>query len=112
MAFNFREKLASSIKGLLSAKIIRPSISPWASPIVVIINKNGEEIRLCFDYRRLHQLTRLMVYPRSLIIELLQDMDKALWYFSLELANGFGVLEMAERASIIFASITPSGLFE
>ena len=53
-----------------------------------------------------------MVYPRSLIIELLQDMDKALWYFSLELANGFGVLEMAERASIIFASITHSGLFE
>ena len=52
VAPKFREKLADLIKGLLSAKIIRPSISPWASPIVVIIKKHGEYIRLCITYRR------------------------------------------------------------
>ena len=49
VAPKFREKLAGLIKGLLSAKIIRPSTSPWASPIVVIIKKNGEDIRLCIE---------------------------------------------------------------
>ena len=39
----YREKLADFIKGLLSAKNIRPSTSPWFSPIVVIITKNGED---------------------------------------------------------------------
>ena len=52
-----REKLTDLIKGLLSAKIIRPSTSPWASPMVVIIKNNGEYIRLCIDYRRVNQLT-------------------------------------------------------
>ncbi|OWY90790.1 LOW QUALITY PROTEIN: reverse transcriptase [Phytophthora megakarya] len=45
----FREKLADL--GLLSAKMINYSRSPWASPIVVIIKKNGVDIRLCIDYR-------------------------------------------------------------
>ena len=85
VAPKFRKKSADLIKGLLLAKIIRPSTSPWASPIVVIIKKNGVDIRLCIDYRRVNQLTRLMVYPMPLISELLQDMDKALWYCSLDM---------------------------
>ena len=112
VAPKFREKLADLIKGLLSAKIIRPSTSPWASPIVVIIKKNGVDIRLCIDYRRVNQLTRLMVYPMPLISELLQDMDKAMWFCSLDMASGFWVVEMTERARMISAFITPSGLFE
>ncbi|EGZ10864.1 hypothetical protein PHYSODRAFT_337636 [Phytophthora sojae] len=42
----FREKVADLIKGLLSARMIQKSKSPWASPIVVIIKKNGVDIRL------------------------------------------------------------------
>ena len=74
----FREKLADLIKGLFSAMIIRPSTSPWASLIVIVIKKNGEDNRLCIDDRRVNQLTIWMVYPMPLITELLQDMDNAL----------------------------------
>ena len=37
VAPKFREKLADIVRELLSAKNIQPSISPWSSPIVVII---------------------------------------------------------------------------
>ena len=80
VAPKFCKKLADLIKGLLTAQIILPSTYPWASPIVVIITKNGEDIRLCIDYRRVNYLTRLMVYPMLLISDLLNDMDKDLWY--------------------------------
>ncbi|POM67275.1 Reverse transcriptase, partial [Phytophthora palmivora] len=60
VAIQFREKLYQLIKGLLSARMIRHSTSPWASPIVVIIKKNGIDIRLCFDYRLVNSLARLM----------------------------------------------------
>ncbi|OWY95975.1 reverse transcriptase, partial [Phytophthora megakarya] len=40
LQIQFREKLAELIMGLLSAKMINHSRSPWASPIVVIIKKN------------------------------------------------------------------------
>ena len=71
VAPKLREKLADFIKRLLSAKIIRPSTLPWASPIVVIIKRTGEYIRIGIDYRQINQLTRLMVYPMPLISEIL-----------------------------------------
>ena len=74
--------------------------------MVMFIKKNGEDIRLCIDYRRVNHLTRLMVYPMPLISELLQDMDKAKWYCSLGMASGFWVVEMVERARAISALIT------
>ena len=50
VAPKYREKLSDLIKGLLAAKIVQPYTSPWASPIVVIIRKNGVDIHLCIDY--------------------------------------------------------------
>ncbi|GMF47169.1 unnamed protein product [Phytophthora fragariaefolia] len=112
VAPQFREKFFQLIKGLLSAKIIQHSTSPWASPIVVIIKKNGIDIRLCIDYRLVNSLTRLMVYPMPLINDLLDDLDKVLWYCSLDMASGFWVVSMTDRARAISAFITPFGLFE
>eukprot|EP00644_Phytophthora_capsici_P019170 jgi/Phyca11/133735/e_gw1.692.3.1 len=94
VAPQYREKLSDLIKGLLAAKIIVPSTSPWASPIVIIIKKNGVDIRLCIDYRLVNSLTRLMVYPMPLINDLLEDLDKVLWYCSLDMASGFWVVQM------------------
>ncbi|OWY92782.1 reverse transcriptase [Phytophthora megakarya] len=94
----FREKIAALIKGLLAAEIIRPSTSPWASPIVIFRKSNGVAIRLCIDYKLVNSLTRLMGYPMSLISDLLEDLDKALRYCSLDMASGFWVVPMTDRA--------------
>ena len=59
-----------------------------------------------------NQLTRLMLYPIPLISELLEDMDRAMWSWSLDMASGFWVVEMTEWARIFSAFITPSGLYE
>ncbi|KAE9012706.1 hypothetical protein PR001_g15594 [Phytophthora rubi] len=112
VAPQFREKLSDLIKGLLGARIIKMSTSPWASPIVVIIKKNGIDIRLCIDYRLVNSLTRLMIYPMPLINALLENLDKVLWYCSLDMASGFWVVTMTDRARAISAFITPFGLFE
>ncbi|POM61697.1 hypothetical protein PHPALM_29250, partial [Phytophthora palmivora] len=79
IAPRFCEKLLDLIKGLLSAKMISYSRSPWSSPIVVIVKKNGVDIRLCIDYRLVNSLTQLMIYPMPLINDLLEDLDKVLY---------------------------------
>ncbi|GMG15062.1 unnamed protein product [Phytophthora fragariaefolia] len=112
VAPQFREKLSDLIKSLLSAKMITPSASPWASPIVIIIKKNGVDIRLCIDYRLVNSLTRLTVYPMPMINGLLEDLDKVLWYCSLDMVSDFLVVSMTERARKISAFITPFGPFE
>ncbi|POM79741.1 Reverse transcriptase, partial [Phytophthora palmivora] len=93
-------------------KMISYSRSPWASPIVVIVKKNGVDIRLCIDYRLVNSLTQLKVYPMPLINDLLEDLDKVLWYCSLDMASGFWVVTMTDRARAISAFIIPFGLFE
>ncbi|GMF15042.1 unnamed protein product [Phytophthora fragariaefolia] len=108
----FRENVADLIKGLLSAGMIQHSTSPWASPIVVIVKKNGVDIRLCISYRLVNDLTQLMVYPMPVVNDLLEYLDKYLWYCSLDMASGFWVVPMTDRARLISAFITPLGLFE
>ncbi|OWZ16158.1 reverse transcriptase [Phytophthora megakarya] len=112
LRIQFREKLADLIKGLLSAKMINYSRSPWASPVVVTIKKNGVDIRLCIDYRLVNSLTQLMIYLMPLSNDLLEDLASTLWYCSLDMASGFWVVKMTDRARLISAFITPFGLFE
>ncbi|OWZ03491.1 Eukaryotic/viral aspartic protease [Phytophthora megakarya] len=112
ISLQFREKLADLIRGLLSARMIRASKSPWASPIVVIVKKNGVDMRLCVDYRLVNGLTQLMVYPMPLVTDLLENLDKYRWYCSLDIASGFWKVPMTDRARLISAFVTPFGLFE
>ena len=56
-----KEKLSALIKGLLPSKIIQHFTSPWASPIVIIVKKNGIYIRLYIDYRRVGLCSTLMI---------------------------------------------------
>ena len=72
------EKVYELLKKLLDTGIIEYSDSAWASPIVVVMKKNGVDIRLCIDYRRVNQLIKLMNYPLPLIDELLDNFDKVM----------------------------------
>ncbi|GMF53729.1 unnamed protein product [Phytophthora fragariaefolia] len=74
--------------------------------------ENGVDIRLCIDFRLVNSLTRLMVYPMPMINDLLEDLDKVLWYCALDMASGFWVVSMTKRARKISAFITSFGLFE
>lgn len=106
------EKLFQLLKGLLGSGIIEVSESPWASPIVVILKKNGVDIRLCIDYRVVNGMTKMMVYPMPLVNDLLENMDAMLWFCSLDMASGFWVARMTERAKKVPAFVTPFGLFQ
>ena len=105
-------KVAELLKNLLEAGIIEYSESPWASPIVIVMKKNGKDIRLCIDYRRVNQLINLMNYPLPLIDELLENFDSIMWFLSLDMASGFWAIQMTLRARLISAFLCPLGHFQ
>lgn len=58
----WRKKLEDEVQTLLDLKIIEPSNSPWAAPIVCITKPDGS-LRLCIDYRELNKTTTTDPYP-------------------------------------------------
>ena len=56
---SFKEIVQESINDLLSQKIIKPSASPWNSPVWVVPKKldasGKRKFRLVIDYRKLNE---------------------------------------------------------
>ena len=52
-----RQIIADQINKMLKLKVIEPSLSAWASPVVILPKKNGKS-RFCADYRRHNNITK------------------------------------------------------
>lgn len=76
------------IENLLNQGIIRKSISPYASP-VVIVRKKDNSIRLCVDYRALNTKTIKDAYPLPRIEEALDVLNGAKYFSSIDLIQGY-----------------------
>ena len=83
-----QEYIAEEIQKMLQAGIIWSSISPWASPIVVVSKKN-EKKWLCIDYRKLNSVTQKDAYPLPRIDEMLDSLGNSKWFLSLNLSSGY-----------------------
>ncbi|GMF32018.1 unnamed protein product [Phytophthora fragariaefolia] len=68
------KQLYESLKGSLKADLIAFSDSPWASPIGIVLKKNGVDIRLRIDYEMVNSVTAIMEYAMPLVDDLLTDM--------------------------------------
>jgi hypothetical protein len=55
-------EIARQVREYLASGVVRPSVSPWASPVVLIRKKDGKW-RFCVDYSQLNAFTIRDVYP-------------------------------------------------
>ncbi|POM71571.1 Hypothetical protein PHPALM_11841 [Phytophthora palmivora] len=69
-----------------------------ASPIVIVVKKNGVDTRLCIDYKKVNAITILMEYAMRLVNDLLSELEKYMWFCSLDAASGFWARMMTSRA--------------
>ena len=108
--------LKDEIARLLTTGVIRPSKSPYSSPIVIVPKKSepGEppKFRLCIDYRWLNEQTKKDAYPIPRIQELMSRLAKARYFSSLDLVSGYHQVPMAKDSIEKSAFSTPFGHFE
>ena len=69
-------ELKKQLEDFLDKKFVRPSVSPWGAPMLLVKKKDGS-MRLCIDYRQLNKVTIKNRYPLpridDLTIELSSD---------------------------------------
>ncbi|GJR71632.1 hypothetical protein Tco_0083997 [Tanacetum coccineum] len=83
------KELSEQLKELSNKGFIRPSSSPWGSPVLFVKKKDGS-FRMCIDYRELNKLTVKNRYP----------------LLRIELFN-LGISTRVQKESSIYSKIEP-----
>jgi len=106
-----RAFLQTEVQRLKEQGFISPSLSPWASPIV-LVPKSGGTYRLCVDYRKVNAVTVADSFPLPRMDDIIDDLGKARHLSKLDLLQGYYQVPLTERARPISAFVTPVGLYE
>ena len=96
---------------MLEHKLIRPSDSPWTSPVVLVRKKNGK-LRFCVDYRKVNAVTKKDAYSLPRIDEMLNALAGCSWFSTLDLASGYWQVAMDPRDREKTAFTTRYGIYE
>ena len=67
--------------------VIRPSTSPWSSPVVLVKKRDGAW-RCCIDLRKVNAATHSNAYLPPKIDETLDSLAHAALFTTLDLASG------------------------
>ncbi|KAK2422360.1 hypothetical protein QL285_032900 [Trifolium repens] len=82
------DQLKKQLEELLEKKFIRPSVSLWGAPVLLVKKKDGS-MRLCIDYRRLNQVTIKNRYPLPRIDDLMDELVGACVFSKIDLRSGY-----------------------
>ncbi|MCI30823.1 RNA-directed DNA polymerase (Reverse transcriptase), partial [Trifolium medium] len=82
------KELKKQLEELLEKKFIRPSVSPWGAPILLVKKKDGS-MRLCVDYRQLNKVTIKNKYPLPRIDDLMDQLVGARVFSKIDLRSGY-----------------------
>ena len=92
---------------MLEQEIVRPSCSPWASPVVMV--KKKDILRFCIDFRKLNDVTVNDAHSLPRIDDTLETLKGAKIFSTLDLKSGYWQVPIQEERESKTAFWTSSG---
>ena len=89
------KELKTQLQELLDKGFIRPSISPWGAPVLLVKKKDGT-LRMCIDYRQINKVTVKTKYPLPRIEDLFDQLRGASVFSKIDLRSGYYQLRVKE----------------
>jgi len=104
-------ELKKRLEDLLDKKFLRPSVSPWGAPLLLVKKKDGS-MRLCIDYRQLNKVTIKNRYPLPRINDLMDQLVGAHVFSKIDLRSGYHQIKVKDEDMQKMAFRTRYGHYE
>jgi exodeoxyribonuclease III len=89
-----RDLMRKMTEELLKDGKVRPSESPWSSPILLVPKQGTSEPRVVQDFRHLNEHTEMYAYQLPAIPELLDTLAGSQWYSTIDLRSAFHLVPL------------------
>ena len=115
------------IETLEKAGVIERSLSPWASPVIVVPKKSAPDEpprrRLCVDYRRVNALQQevkrtdkstgcLTLYPLPKIDKMFAKLGGAKFFSTIDLRSAYYHIGLTRESQVKSAFVVPMGKWQ
>ena len=112
----YKQEVQKQVEKMLDEEIIAPSKSPWNFPIIVIPKKldasGTPKFRVVLDLRDLNKITVKDAYPLPNITEILDQLGKATYFSTFDLATSYHQVKIRPEDRCKTAFSTPYGHYE
>jgi hypothetical protein len=106
-----KTEIEKQVSELLTSGLIVPSMSPFASPVLLVQKKDGSW-RFCVDYRKLNDMTIKNRFPMPLVDEILDELAGTQYFTSLDMTAGYHQIRMKEEDEYMTAFKTHQGHYQ
>jgi hypothetical protein len=90
----------------------RKSNSPMTSPIVCVLNSNGEDLRLVVDYRYLNRFTVPDPVGPPDMVSIMQRIGRAKFITTFDGKSSFWTIPLKPEGRWVTAFLSDAGVFE